>query len=125
MDSIAVEYKDKGVEFWNLYTKEPHPGQNTMGFDFTAIPQTKTMDERVDYSLKMIQDFNQVRPIMIDIFPDEEKGIKSVQQWLGGGAPNSLVIIDREGKLFFYQQWAKSYTAREKLDELLELEKKK
>ncbi|MFC1557218.1 hypothetical protein ACFL5L_04470 [candidate division KSB1 bacterium] len=129
MDKIAVDYKDQGVEFWNLYTREPHPGQNTdrsgndPRLDFTNIPQTKTMDEREDYALKMIMEWNQTRPIMVDIFPDQEKGIKTVQQWLGGGAPNSLAIIDREGNLFFWQQWAQPTDAREKLEELLKSEK--
>ncbi|MFC1477329.1 hypothetical protein ACFL6L_02570 [candidate division KSB1 bacterium] len=135
MDSLAADFKDKGVIYYNLYTKEPHPGSDSRRrdpetgervddprYDWRNVPQTKTMDEREAYALKMIKDFNQHRPIVIDIFPDEEKGIKTVQQWLGGGAPNSGVIIDREGKLVYYEQWAKPANMRAKLDEMIKAE---
>jgi hypothetical protein len=130
MDKIAVDYKDKGVEFYNLYTREPHAGEDRSKrngdkrYDWTNVPQTKTMGEREDYALKMIKDFNQVRPILIDIFPDSEKGIKTVQKWLGGGAPNSGIVIDRNGKMVFWQDWAKPNDLRENIEKLLAAEKK-
>ena len=130
MDSLAVDYKDKGVIFYNLYTREPHAGQDHSRryngderYDFTNKPQTKTVEEREDYALQMLKDFNQVRPIMIDIFPDPENEIKPVQQWLGGGAPNSLAVIDREGKLFFWEQWANPESLKEKLEEMADKKK--
>jgi hypothetical protein len=126
MDKIATDFKDKGVLFYNLYTREPHPGQDTRRKDketgirsgddrmnFTEIPQTKTMDEREEYALKMLKDWNQVRPIMIDIFGDN-----SVQKWLGGNAPNSLAVIDREGKLALWQTWSEAKELRAKIEEM-------
>lgn len=125
MDSIAVNYKDKGVIFYNLYTREPHPGQdqsrrhdNDQRYNFANIPQTKTHEERVDYALQMIKDFNQVRPIMIDIF-----GPDCIQNWLGGSMPNSLIVIDREGILQLWQNWANVEGLREKLEEMTKVEK--
>lgn len=119
MDSIATDFKDKGVIFYNLYTREPHPGEDTSRrsgdkrYDFSNIPQTKTVDDREAYALKMLKDWNQIRPVMIDTF-----GKDCVQNWLGGGAPNSLIVIDREGKLALWQVWADAKGAREKLIEL-------
>ena len=119
MDKIAKDFKDKGVVFYNLYTKEPHPGQDTSRrsgdkrYDFTNKKQTKTIEEREDYALGMLKDFNQVRPIMIDIFGDD-----CVQKWLGGGAPNSLAVIDREGKLALWQQWSDAEELRKKIEEM-------
>ena len=68
---------------YNLYTREPHPEQDTRSRDkktgertgdsrmnFTNIPQTKTMEEREKYVLKMLKDWNRIRPIMIDSFGD-------------------------------------------------------
>lgn len=122
MDSIAVNYKDKGVIFYNLYTREPHPGQGTRGdderYDFTNKKQTATHEERVDYALQMIKDFNQVRPIMVDIF-----GPDCVQNWLGGSWPNSLIVIDREGILQLWQSWANVEGLREKLEEMTKVKK--
>jgi len=125
MDSIAVNYKDKGVIFYNLYTREPHAGQdqsrrhnNDQRYNFTNIPQTKTYEERVDYALQMIKDFNHVRPIMIDIF-----GPDCVQNGLGGSMPNSLIVIDREGILQLWQSWANVDGLREKLEEMTKVKK--
>ncbi|MFC1564872.1 hypothetical protein ACFL6G_08035 [candidate division KSB1 bacterium] len=128
MEKIAVDFKDKGVVFYNLYTREPHPGQDTRSernnndprYDFTNIPQTKTMEEREAYALKMIQDFSQNRPIIIDNFSEDR-----VQKWLGGGAPNSLAVIDRDGKIVLWQQWSNAKELREKLEEMTGVEDKK
>ena len=69
MDKIETDFKEKGVIFYNLFTREPHPGQDTRGKDketgertgdaqygFTNIPQTKSMEEREDYvfSIKLV-----------------------------------------------------------------------
>ncbi len=119
MEKIAVDFKEHSVVFYNLYTREPHPGQDTSRrsgdkrLDFTNIPQTKTMDEREVYALKMIKDWSQNRPIMIDTFGDD-----CVQKWLGGGAPNSLAVIDRDGKLVLWQVWSDAEGLRKKLEEM-------
>ena len=121
MEKIAVDFRDKGVEFYNLYTREPHPGQDTSKrtgdkrYDFTNKKQTKTFEEREAYALGMIADFSQERPIIIDDF-----GKDCVQNWLGGGAPNSLAIIDRDGKLALWQVWSDAKELRTKLEEMTE-----
>ena len=126
MDKIATDFKDKGVIFYNLYTREPHPGQDTRRKDkvtgertgdgrmnFTNIAQTKNMNEREQYALKMLKDWNQVRPIMIDDFGDD-----CVQKWLGGNAPNSLAVIGRDGKLVLWQTWSAPKELRAKIEEM-------
>ena len=123
MDKIAVDYKDNGLVFYNLYTREPHPGQDTSTrsgdarYDFTDKKQTKTFDEREEYALSMLKDFNQVRPVLIDEFGED-----CVQNWLGGGAPNSLVVIDRSGTLVLWQTWANVDGLRAKIEEMIKSE---
>ncbi|MFC1555377.1 hypothetical protein ACFL7D_12150 [candidate division KSB1 bacterium] len=127
MEKIADDFKSKGVEYYNLYTREPHPGEDRSNkrdgsvdarYDFSSVKNTQTLEEREIYALKMLADFGQKRPILIDIFPDREKGIKPVQQWLGGGAPNSLIVIDRDGKMVLWQDWSDIDGLRTKLDEM-------
>ena len=126
MDKIATDFKGKGVLFYNLYTREPHPGEDARKRDketgekagderlnFTDVPQTKTIEQREIYALKMLKDWNQVRPIMIDTFGDDY-----VQKWLGGNAPNSLAVIDREGKLALWQVWSDAKELRAKIEEM-------
>ena len=125
MEKIAKEYKEKGVEFYQLYTREPHPGQDLSKrsgderYDFSDKKQTKTTEEREEYADEMVGEFGQERPVLIDIF-----GKDCVQNWLGGGAPNSLAVIDREGKLALWQVWSDAKKLREKLDEMITAETK-
>ena len=119
MEKIAVEYKDKGVEFYQLYTREPHPGEDLSKrsrdkrFDFSKKKQTKTMEERVAYAEEMVEEWGQHRPVLVDIFGDD-----CVQNWLGGGAPNSLAVINRQGKLALWQVWSDPKGLREKLEQM-------
>jgi len=48
--------------------------------------------------------------ILIDIFGED-----CVQNWLGGGAPNSLAVIDKDGKLVLWQVWSDAKELREKI----------
>jgi hypothetical protein len=113
MDQIAREFKEKGVEFHVLYTREPHAGQKTMGMDFSDKKQTSTREERVAYAREMLKDLKQYRPILIDKF-----GAESIQRRLGAGMPNSLIVVDREGKVALWQGWSDAAELRKKLEEL-------
>jgi len=123
MEKIAVEYKDKDVEFYQLYTREPHAGQDLSKrsgdkrYDFSEKKQTKTMEEREIYAAEMIEEWGQNRPILIDIFGED-----CVQNWLGGGAPNSLAVIDKDGKLVLWQVWSDAKELREKIEEMTKSE---
>ena len=124
MEKIAKDFKDKGVEFYQLYTREPHPGQDLSKrskderFDFSDKKQTKTMDERQGYAVGQVEDWGQERPVLLDTF-----GKDCVQNWLGGGAPNSLALIDEEGKLVLWQVWSSPKELRKKLEEMTSGEK--
>ncbi len=117
MEAIAREYREKGVEFYQLYTREPHPGEDLSvrsgekRFDFSQKKQTRTKLEREIYAEEMVEEWGQERPILMDDF-----GADCVQNWLGGGAPNSLAVIDREGKLAFWQVWSDAKELRAKIE---------
>jgi hypothetical protein len=113
MDQIAKDFKDKGVEFYMLYTREPHAGQKMREWDFSDKKQTKSHQERIDYALEMMKEYAQHRPILIDTFGD-----KCVQKTLGGNMPNSLVVIDGDGKLVLWQLWSDAKKLRTKLEEM-------
>jgi len=113
MEQIAKDLKDKGVAFSMVYTREPHAGKKVSGFDFTDKKQTRTYQERVDYALEMLKHYKQERPILIDEF-----GENSLQQKIGGGVPNSLLVIDPEGKVALWQEWSDPDGLREKLQDM-------
>ncbi len=119
MDKVAADFKEKGVDFYNVYTREPHPGEDyseredDKRFDFTDKTSTKTYEDRLANALDMIKSFGNNRPIMVDLV-----GKDCVQNGLGGGAPNSLALIDREGKLVLWQAWSNAKELRAKLEEM-------
>jgi hypothetical protein len=113
MDKIAKDFKDKDVVFYMLYTREPHAGQIMRKYDFSKKKQTATHKERVEYAKEMLKKESQNRPILIDTFGD-----KYVQKSLGGGMPNSLIVIDKQGKVALWQRWSKAKALRTKLEEM-------
>ena len=113
MLAIYKDFKDKGVAFYVLYTREPHAGENRGEYDFRDKKQTKTHEERVKYALYTIKEHGEKRPFLIDTF-----GPNCVQQKLGGGMPNSLIVVDKEGKVALWQSWSNSKTLRAKLEEM-------
>ena len=113
MDKIAKDFKAKGVEFFMLYTKEPHAGQEMGKFDFSKKKETTDHKERVDYALEMMKAYSQVRPILIDTF-----GEKCLQNVIGGRMPNSLIVVDRQGKVALWQEWSNVKALRAKLEEM-------
>ena len=113
MDQIAKDFKNRGVEFYMLYTREPHAGQKMRSYDFSDKKQTASHEERLDYALEMMQEYSQHRPVLIDIFGDN-----CVQKAVGGNMPNSLIVVDPDGKLALWQLWSNAEELRKKLDEM-------
>lgn len=113
MLKVVEEFKDKGVAFLVVYTREPHAGQKFMGYDFSDKEQTKTHDERVENAKELIDKHGEARTILIDEFGD-----KSVQKTVGGGRPNSLVVVDKDGNVALWQGWSNAEQLRTKLAEM-------
>ena len=113
MNKITEDFKDKGVEVYIVYAREPHAGQKMLKLDFSDRKQTKTYQERVDYAKILIEDHGLKVPILIDEFTKD-----NVQNTLGGKAPNSLLIIDRKGKAALWQGWTNPEELRVKLAEM-------
>lgn len=113
MDKIAEDFKDEGIVFYQIYTREPHAGQKMVIYDFSDKKQTETNQERVDYALEMVKEYSQKIPVLIDTFSPD-----CIQNTLGGQAPNSLVVIDGEGKAVLWQDWADPKALRAKLEEM-------
>lgn len=113
MDQIAKDFKDAGVVFYMLYTREPHAGEKMGRWDFSEKKETRTSKERVDYALEMMKKYAQFRPILIDTFGDD-----CLQNTIGGSMPNSLILLDKQGKVLLWQAWSDPEKLRDKLEEV-------
>lgn len=113
MNKISEDFRDKGVVVYTVYTREPHAGEILGGFDFSDKKQTKKHEERINYAKILIEEHGLKYPILIDTF-----GPDCIQERLGGGAPNSVIVIDKKGKTALWQVWAEPTALRSKLEEM-------
>jgi glutathione peroxidase-family protein len=88
--SLYARYKKKGFEFFLIYTKEPHPGEN--------IAQPTTTEERVKNAIRLKQEEKVNFPILIDT-PDN--AIRNAYR----GWSNGIFVINKEGMLVFRSSW--------------------
>jgi len=113
MDKIAQDFAKKDVVFYTVYVREPHAGQARPDYDFSDKRDARNEAERVAYAIEMAKEHGVKRPILIDKF-----GWGGLQDYLGSADPNSLVVIDRQGKLALWQTWSDPKKLRKTLDEM-------
>ena len=118
MDKIYLDFKKKDVTFFSLYTREPHPGEKFRDFDFVDLEQTQTFEERVQNARIITEERSQIRPVLIDTFGDD-----CIQKRLGAGMSNSLIVIDKTGRVALWQEWSHAEKLRKILEELTGKEK--
>lgn len=113
MDKIAQDFAKKDVVFYTVYVREPHAGQARPDYDFSNKRDARNEAERLAHAVEMAKEYGVKRPILIDNF-----GHDGFQDYLDGGDPNSLVAIDRQGKLALWQRSSDPKKLRKKLDEM-------
>jgi len=119
MDRIYLEFREKDVLFYCLYTREPHPGEKFRDFDFYGFEQPATFEDRIRYAKILKEERNQIRPVLIDTFGED-----CIQKRLDAGMSNSLIVIDKEGKVALWQEWSHAGELREKLQDMTGTERK-
>jgi glutathione peroxidase-family protein len=88
--ALYARYKKKGFEFFLIYTKEPHPGEN--------ILQPTTFEERAKNAVRLKQVERVNFSILIDT-PDN--AVRSVYR----GWANGTFIVNKDGVLVFRSSW--------------------
>lgn len=105
MEKLYKTWRDKGVAFFYVYTREPHPG-------FYGKEQTTNMEERKANARQCEKDLGMTLPWLID-------DMKSSIQRAYGRLPNSAYILTREGKVYYKEAWADAAKLDEQLKKLL------
>ena len=88
--SLYSRYKKKGFEFFLIYTKEPHPGEN--------IAQPTKIEERVNNAARLKREEKVNFPILIDT-PDNE--VRNAYR----GWSNGIFVVNKAGMLVFRSSW--------------------
>ena len=90
LNSLYHRYKTKSFEFFLVYTREPHPGEN--------IPQPSTSEERKDHAQRLKEEERVNFPILVDTIDNKVRSL--YHAW-----PNSAFIIDRDGLIVYKSSW--------------------
>jgi glutathione peroxidase-family protein len=87
---LYTRYKKKGFEFFLIYTKEPHPGEN--------IPQPTTIEERVKNAVQLKEEEKVNFSILIDT---SDNAVRNAYR----GWSNGIFVVNKEGVLVFRSSW--------------------
>ncbi len=109
MEELREKYKDKGVEFFVVYSKEPHAGERRY---FKKYTQHSSYEHKLGYAKELVEQFGMKVPVLVD---DLDETV--VQAY--GRMPNMIFIIDKEGKIAYKADWTEKPRIDLMLDELL------
>jgi len=104
MEQLANEYQGQ-ADFFVLYTREAHPGQN--------YPAHQSLTEKISFA----RDLKRIESIERTMLVDDVAG---TMHRAYGAWPDSAYIIGRDGVVAFLAQWNEPDKLRERLDVLLQ-----
>ena len=104
MEQMAKEYQGR-ADFYVLYTREAHPGQN--------YPAHQSLTDKIGFA----RDLKRIEGIERTMLVDDVTG---AMHRTYGAWPDSAYIIGRDGIIAFLARWNEPDKLRERLDILLE-----
>lgn len=90
MQQLHAKYRERGVQFFLVYTREPHPDEE--------VPQTLSYEERLAYAQVVKEEFKIPYTVLVDAIDDRV-------QRAYGSVPGPAVVINPEGKVALAQLW--------------------
>ncbi len=109
MEELQKKYKDKDIEFFVIYSKEPHAGERRY---FKKYKQHTSYEHKLGYAAELVESFGMKIPVLVDDL--EETTVEAY-----GRMPNMVFIIDKEGKIAYKADWTELPRIDLLLDELL------
>lgn len=109
MEELREKYKDKGVEFFVVYSKEPHAGERKY---FKKYSQHTSYEHKLGYAKELVDQFGMKVPVLVD---DLDEAVVEAY----GRMPNMVFIIDKEGKIAYKSDWTENPRIDLLLDKLL------
>lgn len=107
MNALWTEFGPRGVDFYLVYVKESHPGEN--------FPHHTSMDQKMAYARQLQELEKPAFPILVDSLDGHIH--RSYGQW-----PTSLFVVHKDGRLVFRSTICQPVQLRTYLQELLEWE---
>jgi peroxiredoxin len=103
-NQLKEEFGGKGVSFFLLYTREPHPAEN--------YPAHSSAEQKLAYA----RDLKRLEDVRFPIIVDDLDGRihRSYGTW-----PNALFVIHKDGRLIFRSNMANHRELRQFLEDLV------
>ncbi len=109
LEELQEKYKDKGVEFFVIYSKEPHAGERKY---FRKYTQHTSYEHKLSYARELVQEFGMKVPVLVD---DLDETVVNAF----GRMPNMIFVVDLEGKIAYKATWTEQPRVDKVLDKLL------
>lgn len=109
IEDAYEKYRSKDVEFFVVYSKEPHAEEGRYFKNFT---QHTSYEQKKEYASQLVKEHGMKVPVLID-------GLDEAVVAAFGKMPNMTFVVDKEGKIAYKADWAEAERLEEVLDELL------
>jgi hypothetical protein len=109
VEDLQSKYKDKDVEFFVVYSKEPHAEERRY---FKKYKQHTSYEHKKEYACELVKEFKMKVPVLIDDL--DEAVVKAF-----GRMPNMTFVVDKQGLIAYKADWMEASRISEILDELL------
>ena len=103
MEALNKAYGARGVSFYYVLSREPHPG-------FYGFTQTDSLEQRKEYVRLANAELQIELPWIID-------DMENTMQKTYGRMPNPEFVIDSNGKVLISREWANPTKLKEFLEE--------
>ena len=109
MEALAERYRGRDVEFFYVYSKEPHPGETK---HFRKYRQHTSYEHKRGYAGELVREFGIRAHVLVDGL--DEKVVRAF-----GWMPNMIFIADKKGRLAYKAMWTDAPRVAAALDALL------
>jgi hypothetical protein len=97
-------YRDKGFEFFTIYVREPHPGEN--------YGPHKDFAQKLEFARQCRDQDGIENPLLVD-------DLEGTVHRLYGVLPNMVYIVSKEGRIVYKAMWTDHDEIRVVLDNLV------
>jgi hypothetical protein len=108
LNRYYARYRDRGCEFFTVYVREPHPGEN--------YGPHRSWEQKLKYARDCRDQDDIQNPLLVD---DLEGSVHR----LYGSMPNMIYIVDKSGRIAYKAMWTDHGEIEGVLENLLLSEK--
>ena len=104
LNEMYRNYRDKGFEFFTIYVREPHPGEN--------YGPHKDFEQKLEFARRCRDQDGIENPLLVD-------DLEGTVHRLYGVMPNMVYIVSKEGPIVYKAMWTDHDEIRVVLDNLV------